>query len=208
MPNIYKRKYPEKTFDEKAMKEAVKAVLEKKETASSAAKKYGVKRTTILSRLSRIGDSRTASLDQMFSSKHSGSQVLSKQQENELTTYFKKCSRLHHGLTLDVAKKFVYEYVIRNEIDHPSNWDRDKMAGKVWLQGFMRRNSEISLRKPENTSAARLRGFTKVAVNGFFENLKNVYTKFILGPDRIYNLDETGITTVLESPKVICVFLV
>lgn len=77
------------------------------------------------------------------------------------------------------------------------------MAGKDWVDSFRRRCTNLSLRKPENTSAARCFAFNKTAVNDFFGNLEKVYTKYKFTADRIYNFDESGISTVLNTPRVL-----
>ena len=41
----------------------------------------------------------------------------------------------------------------------------------------MKRNKNISLRKPEAISLARCSGFNKEAVTQFYENLKKIYSK-------------------------------
>ena len=77
------------------------------------------------------------------------------------------------------------------------------MAGKEWLDSFRRRNSNLSLRKPENTSVARSFAFNKTVVNEFFENLEKILTKYNFISDRIYNFDESGISTVMSTPKIL-----
>lgn len=63
-----------------------------------------------------------------------------------------------------------------------------------------RRKHEITLRKPENTSLARSTGFNKVSMSPFFEN----YVKVLENQkERIFNIDETGVTTVLKSVKIL-----
>ncbi|KOB63948.1 Jerky protein [Operophtera brumata] len=57
------------------------------------------------------------------------------------------------------------------------------MAGKEWLDSFSRRNAILSMRKPENTSAARSYGFNKTAVNDFFENLEKILVKHELAAE-------------------------
>lgn len=61
----------------------------------------------------------------------------------------------------------------------------------------------MSLRKPENTSAARSFAFNKAAVAQFHDNYERIMRKYNFTPDRIINLDEIGISTVLSTPKVI-----
>ena len=71
------------------------------------------------------------------------------------------------------------------------------------MQSFMKRHKSLSLRKPENTSINRSLGFNKASIEEFQINYQNLLHKFEFTPERIYNLDETGITTVLQAPKVI-----
>lgn len=61
------------------------------------------------------------------------------------------------------------------------------------------------MREPENTSAARTFDLKdhKTKVNNFFQNLETVYLRYKFTPDKIYNVDESGITTVLNTPKVL-----
>lgn len=63
--------------------------------------------------------------------------------------------------------------------------------------------SELSVRKPENTSAARNLGFNKESVSQYFKNLTGIMNTYSFGPDRIYNIDETGLSTVLRSQNVV-----
>ena len=67
----------------------------------------------------------------------------------------------------------------------------------------MDRHKDLSLRKPESTSLMRSIGFTKAKVDTFFENYIQVLEKSKFRPENIYNLDETGITTVLKPTKVV-----
>jgi hypothetical protein len=62
----------------------------------------------------------------------------------------------------------------------------------------------ISLRKPESTSLARSTSFNKLNVQQLLNNVKAVHEK--LGPfppHRIYNVDETGLSTVHVPPKIL-----
>ena len=85
----------------------------------------------------------------------------------------------------------------------PENWLRDSMAGLEWVRGFMNRHSNISLRSPELTSINRAQGFNQSKVNEFFELWSEAQEKNRYGPESIFNLDETGISTVQAVPKVL-----
>ncbi|CAH1976571.1 unnamed protein product [Acanthoscelides obtectus] len=46
-------------------------------------------------------------------------------------------------------------------------------------------------------------GFNKVAVDKFYSLLGEIYDKYNLRPDRIYNCDETGISWVSKTKSII-----
>ncbi|XP_039278874.1 uncharacterized protein LOC120350299 [Nilaparvata lugens] len=68
---------------------------------------------------------------------------------------------------------------------------------------FMKSHSDLSLRQAENTSLSRNTSFNAHNIGLFFDNLETVLAKVNPPPSRIVNLDESGISTVLEAPKVI-----
>ncbi|KAJ4447651.1 hypothetical protein ANN_09658 [Periplaneta americana] len=73
-----------------------------------------------------------------------------------------------------------------------------------WYYGFKARHSELSLRKPETTSKARAQGFNIPIVEKFFSMLKSVMDEKNFPPYRVFNVDETGFTTVqTKSSKVL-----
>ena len=96
-----------------------------------------------------------------------------------------------------------YELALKYNKNIPQNWKKEEKAGRKWITSFMKRNKNISLRKPEATSSARCSGFNKKAVMQFFENLKKTYSKLKIDPANIYNVDETALTTVQTPAKII-----
>lgn len=59
------------------------------------------------------------------------------------------------------------------------------------------------MRKPENTNVARSFSFNKTTVSEFYDNFENLLKQYNFTTDRIVNFDETDITTVLNTPKVL-----
>lgn len=76
-------------------------------------------------------------------------------------------------------------------------------TGDDLLWGFMRRNPAIALRKPEATSINRITAFNKEEVTIFFNNLEQVQAKYNFKPHRIFNTDETGVSTVQTPGKIL-----
>lgn len=60
----------------------------------------------------------------------------------------------------------------------------------------MTRYPELSLRKSEATSVARAMGFNKVVADQFYELFGGLLDRYKFSPDRIFNCDETGISSV------------
>ncbi|KAJ3622489.1 hypothetical protein MTP99_002996 [Tenebrio molitor] len=73
--------------------------------------------------------------------------------------------------------------------------EKNKSAGKVWLDGFMRRTKILSLRKSEGLSLARAQGMNRKEVGDYFSLLLQVLTEndLLEHPSKIFNMDETGI---------------
>ena len=81
------------------------------------------------------------------------------------------------------------------------SWTENEAASKDWLLAFLKRNPDISIRKPEPTSQARASGFNKPVVQTFFDKLLDVYGRFgaKLTPNSIWNFDDTGIPAVVTN---------
>lgn len=81
------------------------------------------------------------------------------------------------------------------------------MAGKDWLKIFRKKyDEELSLRKPEATSLARSTAFNRANVALTFKNYKaalGLEQNKNITAYNIWNVDETGISTVHNPPKVL-----
>lgn len=128
--------------------------------------------------------------------------VFNEEQENTLTDRILLLSKIFHGLTINQLRKIAFQFAESLKLSH--NFNREtKMAGKDWIKSFLKRNPRISVRKPEAISIQRITGFNKTEVSKFFNNLEEVMTKTSFPPQDIYNIDETGITTVQETEKIL-----
>ena len=67
----------------------------------------------------------------------------------------------------------------------------------------MKRQPELSLQTPEAASFARSTAFNKHTVGELFQNFKVVRNRYKYNSNCIYNVDETGLTTVRKPVKVL-----
>jgi hypothetical protein len=104
--------------------------------------------------------------------------------------FLKKALDTYHGLSAPEVLKFAFDYAVSLNKKISERWDDMKAAG-------------LSLHKAEATSVARASSFYKTNVNLFFYNLKQVFDHLQIGPGDIWNMDETGITTVKKLDRVV-----
>ena len=119
--------------------------------------------------------------------------------------YIITCSTMFHGLCYGDVRLLSFEYAEKTGKDMPAGWTHNCKAGKDWMYSFMKRHRNRSLRlvrAPEATSIARAQGFNRYAVGKFFDIWIKELTGKKYGPDSIYNLDESGITTFQNVPKI------
>lgn len=132
-------------------------------------------------------------------------QVLPEDLELLLVQYLVYSAKMSYGLGYIECRKFSYEIAVKNNIAVPESWNVNKMAGIEWVRSFMKRHNNISLRQPESCSLSRATSFNPFNVSLFFNKLKDVMNRHSTFGDgsRIFNIDETGVTTVQSPHKVI-----
>lgn len=198
MPRQYIRKTNNGLVPEDVLRAAADRIL-KGETANAVAKDTGIPRTSLRRKVAQLKDNKDAEI----ATNYSKSQIFSKTEEKELADYLEKCSKMFYGLTTRATKELAYEMAVLNHMKVPASWEESKRAGKEWLLGFLRRHPELSIRQPEATSLARATAFNKHNIDQFFDLLQNTYETLHVEGRQIFNLDETGFTTVQKMPKVV-----
>ncbi|GAB0097645.1 HTH CenpB-type DNA-binding domain [Sergentomyia squamirostris] len=143
-----------------------------------------------------------------MSNKHSSRQIFTKNEEDTLSEYLIKASALSFGLTLTQLRELAYEYAKELRKQFPENWEAiydeygvmqtPGRAGKDWCYGFIKRN-----KRPEFTSLAQAIKFDEVHIEKFFCNFHEVMERHNFPPERIWNIDELGLNTVLGCPRMV-----
>nr|CAI5869873.1 unnamed protein product [Callosobruchus analis] len=156
-----------------------------------AAKTFGVPRSTV----QRLAKMNNLSVDQTVEIELGRGTVLDLELEEALVSYILEMEAKFYGLTRKDVQRVAFSLAERNGIEHP--FGSTQIAGRGWLDLFLQRHRKtLSIRKPTGTSFARARGFNKENVNTFFTLLQEVYERHDYPANRIFNVDETGLTVV------------
>ena len=179
-----------KQWDKEAMEKAVKAVKRGEMGYKRAVKLYGVPRSTLKD---YVKNDDAATVRELIDQKIGRRTVLPKCLENDLARYATEMENRLFGLTMKDLRRIAFKLAERNNIRHPFSNDNEA-AGMKWLALFFKRNPQLSLRKPQSLSLARVHGFTPENVAHFFSILLPEMEKINHNPMKVFNVDETGIS--------------
>lgn len=196
MVRNYVRKTKQQSWDEDDMVDAITSVRTGRLTYEAAAATYNVPQTTLFRRAKKpceVGKAANKQLGRF-------TRCFTTEQEKELVRHCIFMENRFFGLRIKDLRYLAYEFASRNGIRHSFNKEKG-LAGKDWVLSFLARNKELSLRAPEKTSIARAISFNRHNVSAFFGLLIEIYDRYKFTPSQIYNVDETGITTVPNKPS-------
>ncbi|KAB0803072.1 hypothetical protein PPYR_02666 [Photinus pyralis] len=192
MPRKYLRTSTKASWSSENMNAALKAISDGA-SVRQVSIRFGIPRSTLQDRMKK-GDNSRAVLGRKS--------VFSVNAEKELVTEIIRLSKIFYGLTSQEIRQCAFNYAEKNNINHPFIRDK-KAAGRDWMERFLNRNPEISVRKPQPTSLNRLTSFNREEITLFFSKLQSVMEKHKFTPTRIFNADETGISNVQVSAKIL-----
>lgn len=188
-----------------AMEGAVRSVISGQMKFSDALTEYGVCRTTLRRQLQKWKASQNTDVNSYeYAPKLDVKRVFTHSEEAALVKYAVDICHMQYGLTLKGFRVLAYKYAIAKGKPVPTTWETEERASEEWLRSFRSRNPGLSLRKPEPTSLSRSTSFNKHTVGLFFENLMRAHEKYgPFSPDRIFNMDETALTTIQKPEKIL-----
>lgn len=181
---------------------AAHLVINEQWSVRQAAHEFGISKSTLARHLQHHKSSERAEFH--YVAKNDVRRVFSDQDEEQLKSYLVHASQMHYGLSRKNFRALAFDFAQVNNKPHPEKWDIEGMAGKNWYYEFMRRHKDaLSLRKPQATSLARSTSFNRHNVGTFFGKLKDVLGRYNFPPESVYNIDETGLSTVHTPVNVI-----
>ena len=194
------RKYKRVSDRGKYGQEALSAAMEAIKNGCSlkkAERDFGVPRKT----LRRHRDSKVTNPGKV--SLGGAMTALQEDFERQLVSHVQSMEKAFFGFTTVDIRKLAYQLAEKLDMKHKFN-KSSKMAGVDWMRGFLLRHPQLSIRSPQATNISRAIGFNRPKVNQFFQLYRDLLKdKNICNPSKIWNMDETGITTVQKPCKIL-----
>ncbi|XP_039751300.1 uncharacterized protein LOC120627373 [Pararge aegeria] len=203
MPTDYKRKTDRGMASREIYDLAAEEVTLRQKTYRDAASSYNLNHTSLYRYMKKKTSYEANETANAPTVGYPEKTVFTASEEKVLCDYLLNCAAANFGLRTKEARTFAYRLDIEYNKKIPSSWTNHEMAGEVWLRSFMKRHPVLSLRLPQPTSIARATSFNRTNVQLFFQNYTAVVDKHKLQGKDIWNVDESGITTVQKPDRVI-----
>jgi hypothetical protein len=156
-----------------------------------AATQYGIPRTTLQDRVR----------GKVVHGKNPGPKpYLVAAEEKELSQFLVDVAQAGYGKTRRQVMT-IAENVAREK----GSLKPDRRISRGWFEGFMKRQPQLSLRKGDATANVRMDCVNPEAMSQYFDLLNDVLEEHGLKtePERIYNVDETGMPLDHRPPKIV-----
>lgn len=120
--------------------------------------------------------------------------VLGIENEQKIKIHIQKLQKHGFAPTRQCVRSTAYDLAERLKIKHPFN-KTTKLAGYDWLNMFLKRNPDLSVRKAEGVSLSRCQGMNRDEVNTYFNLLEATLLEggLMNKPSNVFNMDETGL---------------
>ncbi|XP_033218187.1 uncharacterized protein LOC117173657 [Belonocnema kinseyi] len=120
---------------------------------------------------------------------------------------------MFYGLGLTELRTLAFEFAkalkaARRIKKIPESWIPKEKTGQSiatrdWAEGFIKRHSELSLRRPVSTTLGRAAAFNPTVVQNFFDLYEKILESYQFTAATVWNMDETGLSTVHKTKFVL-----
>lgn len=121
------------------MREAVRMVINKADTLSGVARRFGLAKSTLFRAVGKEHDANKQGTTVVtFQPNHGHQQVFTHKEEQDLVDYIKDASKIHQGMTKKMVREFAYQWATSLKKKHPPNWSTNTMAGMCHVKNGYR----------------------------------------------------------------------
>ncbi|KAI9555040.1 hypothetical protein GHT06_020337 [Daphnia sinensis] len=118
-------------------------------------------------------------------------QVFTDEEETILVKFLHRAADIYFGLSPLDVRKLAFQLATKMNIKTPFSWNTKCIAGPDWFSSFLKRHNSL-------TSS-----FNRHNCDAFFDNYDRLLTRENISLDCVWNMDETGVTTVMPPEKIV-----
>uniref|UniRef100_A0A2S2NP39 Jerky-like n=1 Tax=Schizaphis graminum TaxID=13262 RepID=A0A2S2NP39_SCHGA len=203
MPRTRKRITNRGTMADSEMRKAADICLQENQSIRSVAASFNICHVSLSRYIKKLKLHQNGRGDKPVFGYRAHNKVFNQFQENQLSEYIKNSADMYFGLSPTAIRKLAFDFSLKLNLKVPKNWTDNEHAGIDWFTAFLKRNPTLSIRQPEATSISRAMNFNPANIKLFMDKYESVLLKYKFEAQHIYNLDETGITTVQNTEKVV-----
>ncbi|MEW8548101.1 MAG: hypothetical protein AB2693_31750 [Candidatus Thiodiazotropha sp.] len=128
--------------------------------------------------------------------------LLTVEEERKLVQHISYMADIGYGYNKSSIQYMARDYAVSLGKDVQAS---DSLSN-CWFYGFMQRWPELKIAKPQKLALLRAKATSREVLNQYYTELGTILTSnnLINKPERIYNIDETGISTEHSPPKIVC----
>ena len=182
------------------LERAARKVFEERLSYRTAANNFGVDKMTLMRYVKKKQANPNCAVG--YEALSLQMRIFSPKMEEELAKHILFMADMYYGLSPEKCKELAFEFAMRNKLSIPQSWKDNRKSGIQWWISFKQWHN-LSIRKLESTSIGRATAFNQHTVSEYFKNLGTVLDKNKLTVDHIFNIDETGVTTVQNPNNVV-----
>ena len=128
--------------------------------------------------------------------------LLTANEEQKLVAHISYLADIGYGYNKSEIQYMASDYAHSLGKEVPAT---EKLSN-CWFYGFLKRWPELKVVKPQKLSISRAKSASSEVLANYYTELGNILSANNLTnkPERIYNVDETGISTEHLPPKIVC----
>jgi len=179
-------------YSTSSMVNAMKKVRQSGAPIKTTAREYGIPEASLRHKLSGRVDPEAV---------HSGPQpMFSQEEEHHFAEHLKFMALCGYGYSRAEVVDMASEYAVCL-----GKRDAQQPLSLKWFRGFMSRWPELKVLKPRGLEFQRAKATTVDCVSKYYRELGSILDKYSLKdrPERIYNVDEKGLSTSHTPPSVV-----
>ena len=128
--------------------------------------------------------------------------LLTVEEEHKLVQHISYMADIGYGYNKSSIQYMARDYAV----SMGKNVQASDSLSNCWFYGFMQRWPELKIAKPQKLALLRAKATSREVLDQYYKELGTILTSnnLVNKPERIYNIDETGISTEHSPPKIVC----